>query len=93
MKTMFCEHCPVIGDDCIVCESMRWEDDGGRVIDHDAPTTPAETLPETAALVWEHLQAIEDESPGWGWYAVVFGGAVLWAGALVFALGKHAKWW
>jgi hypothetical protein len=105
MKDGYCEFCPAIGDDCGVCaaysrrddgdyefEAMRWADDGGRVIDHDADTTPAETLPETAALTRIDLDDA-DERADWVVFALLAVGSTLWVAAGVFALGRHAKWW
>ncbi len=101
-----CEFCGMSGR-CCCCGYDHgvavWEDDGGRVVDPDAPTLPAETVPEMAALTRADIRAAvakrvaeraaEDNRLGAAvWVAAVTGG-VCWLGAMAFALGKHAKWW
>lgn len=103
-KRMFCEHCSPWAAECVVCdgyagrgqvelEAMRWADDGGRVIDHDADTVPADTLPEVSALTLAEVRVMEAEPVGRIVWAVLAVGGLMWVGAAVYAVGRTSRWW
>lgn len=89
-----CEFCSVHAADCVVCDPLSaWEDDGGRVIDHDADTKPADTLPEVSALTLAEVRAMEAEPVGPVVWAVLAVGGLMWVGAAVYAVGRASRWW